>query len=267
MNRRKFIAAATTTAAVTSVVSAHAAEADRSVPPAREFYELRRYHLRRGPKQKIFDDYLKEAWLPAMGRLGVGPIGIFNLMLGPNSPSVYILVPYKSIEDFAATPARLRQDAEYLKAGAEASQATAAEPVYLEVESWLLGAFSGLPKIEVPAQTRAGKPRIFELRTYRSHNKRANLKKIEMFNEGEIAIFRRTGLIPVFFGETLVGSGQPNLTYLLVFDDLAARDNAWRTFGGDPEWRKLSGTAGYTDAEIVTDITNVLLRPTSYSQL
>ena len=38
-------------------------------------------------------------------------------------------------------------------------------------------------------------------------------------------------------------------------------------FGGDPEWRKLSSTPGYTDPEIVSNINNVLLRPASYSQI
>jgi hypothetical protein len=88
----------------------------------------------------------------------------------------------------------------------------------MRVESSLLAAFEGMPKMEVPAATAGNKPRIFELRTYESHSKKANKKKIEMFNKGEIAIFRRTGLQPVFFGETLIGTKMPNLTYLLVFE-------------------------------------------------
>jgi len=48
---------------------------------------------------------------------------------------------------------------------------------------------------------------------------------------------------------------------------LAARDAAWGRFGPDPEWKKLSTTPGYTDPEIVSNISNLLLRPTSYSQI
>jgi len=119
----------------------------------------------------------------------------------------------------------------------------------------------------VPAQVTEKKPRLFELRTYEAHSRKANKKKVEMFNLGEIAIFRRAGLQPVFFGETLVGTKLPNLTYLLVFDDMAAREKNWATFGGDPEWKKLSTTPGYTNAEILTNITNVFLKPTAYSQI
>lgn len=268
MNRRDFLtsttAAAMATAATTSILPARAAE---SAPGAREYYELRRYHLRRGPKQRVFEDYLRNAWLPAMERAGIGPVGVFSVMVGPESPSLYTLIPYASLEQYASVSARLRADEEYKKAGAEARSATAADPVYQRVESWLLGSIASVPKLEVPVQKREGKGRLFELRVYESHSKSANLKKIEMFDIGETALFRRAGLAPVFFGEALIGSRLPNLTYMLVYDDLAARDAAWRRFGGDPEWHKLSSTPGFTDPEIVTDISNVLLRPTPYSQI
>lgn len=257
--------AAMTTAQV--LTSDRARAADAPVPAEREFYELRRYHLRRGPKQKIFDDYLRDAWLPAMGRVGVGPIGIFSVMVGPESPSVWVLVPYASMDQFASVPGKLKADAEYARVGAPARGATAADPVYVSVESWLLRSIASVPKLEVPAQVKAGKSRVFELRTYQSHNKGANSKKIEMFDVGETALFRKAGLTPVFFGEALIGSRLPNLTYMLVFDDLAARDQAWRSFAGDPEWKKLSSTPGFTDPEIVTDISNVLLRPAPFSQI
>jgi hypothetical protein len=276
LDRRTFLtstavrAAATVTATMTTAAVLNTGRADGAEAGAsgdREYYELRRYHLRRGPKQKVFDDYLREAWLPAMGRAGVGPIGVFSVMVGPEAPSVWVLAPYRSLEEFASVPGKLKADAEYARAAAEARSAPASDPVYLAVESWLLRSIASVPKLEVPAQAKAGKGRVFELRTYQSHNKGANGKKIEMFDVGETALFRKAGLAPVFFGEALIGSRLPNLTYMLVFDDLAARDAAWRTFATDPEWKKLSSTPGFTDAEIVTDISNVLLRPAAYSQL
>jgi len=111
------------------------------------------------------------------------------------------------------------------------------------------------------------KPRLFELRTYESHSKKSNQKKIEMFNNGEIAIFRRTGLQPIFFGETLIGTKLPNLAYMLVFENMTAREQNWATFLSDPEWKKLSAMPGYADAELVTNISNIFLRPTAYSQI
>ncbi|MBI5385767.1 MAG: NIPSNAP family protein [Verrucomicrobia bacterium] len=267
MKRRDFLTkslAATSFAGLSTALGAAAIE-DKN--PPREFYELRLYHLRRGPMQKRFDDYCRDAALPAMNRLGIRPIGVFNVMAGPDSPTVYVLIPYQSMEEFATVGERLRADEGYQKAGADFINATATDPAFVRVESSLMIAFSGVPRLEVPAAMKDKKPRIFELRTYESHSKKANKKKVEMFNIGEIAIFRRAGLAPVFFGETVIGSKLPNLTYMLVFENMAERDKNWGQFGADPEWKKLSTTPGYTDPEIVSNISSLFLRPTPYSQI
>ena len=87
-----------------------------------------------------------------------------------------------------------------------------------------------------------------------------------MFNEGEeIAIFKKTGLTPVFFGETIIGPKLPNLTYMLVFEDLADRDKRWGVFGSSAEWRKLRGKTEYKNT--VSNITDIILQPTGYSQI
>lgn len=268
MKRREFLkssVAAAGAGTLASVLNSSAAEQSKDAP--REYYELRLYHLRRGPKQKLFDDFYANAAIPAMTRAGIGPIGVFSVMTGQDSPTMYVLIPHKSLESFATANDRIRSDPEFQKAGAEFLNAPPSDPSYVRVESSLMVAFEGLPKIEVPASASGNKPRMFELRTYESHSKKANKKKIEMFNTGEIAIFRRTGLQPVFFGETLIGSKMPNLTYMLTFEDMATHDKNWHAFGSDPEWKKLSGTPGYTDPEIVSNISNVFLRPASYSQI
>jgi hypothetical protein len=125
-------------------------------------------------------------------------------------------------------------------------------------------AFKSVPKFP---RKRRRRSRAFELRTYEAHSRKANKKKVEMFDVGETDIFRRTGLQPVFFGEGLVGTNLPSLTYMLVFDDMATRDKNWGTFVNHPDWKKLSTTPGYTNAEILTNITSVFLRPTGYSQV
>ena len=108
--------------------------------------------------------------------------------------------------------------------------------------------------------------RIFELRVYESHSLKAAKKKIAMFNEGdEIAIFRKTGLQPVFFGETLFGPAMPNLTYMLVFDSMETRNKHWDQFRTDPDWLTLREVPIYKDT--VSNITDIILQPTSFSQV
>ena len=234
----------------------------------REYYELRKYLLRRGPQQQGIDAFFREAAIPALNRLGIKPVGVFNVTIGPESPTLYALIPHPSLESVVTTHERLAADPQYLEAGAAFVNAPATEPAYVRVESFLLAAFAAMPRLEPPPPG-AGENtrRIFELRTYESHSKKANLKKIGMFNNAEIAIFRRTGLRPVFFGETMVGAGMPSLTYLLTFTDMEERTRNWATFVADPEWHKLSSMPGYTDPEIVSNISNVILSPAPYSQI
>jgi hypothetical protein len=268
MKRREFLTSSIAAAGLGTLLTGSKAEAQETgAPAAREFYELRLYHLRRGAQTESFDRFYSGAAIPAFNRAGVEWVGVFNIAVGSESPSVYVLLTHKSIESVATTTDRMLHDAEYLKAGAEFINAPAANPAYLRVDSSLMAAFSAMPKLEVPALGGGNKTCMFELRTYESASKKANKKKIEMFEHGEITIFRRNGVQPVFFGETLIGTRLPNLTYMVVFENQAAHDKNWAAFSADPEWKKLRSMPGYEDAEIVSNITNVFLRPTSYSQI
>ncbi len=264
MKRRDFLKTSLIAAAAAAAPSASRATEDQ--PTAiREFYELRLYHLRQGPMLKRFDDFYRDIAVPAWNRAGVDAVGVFDLMIGPDQPTRYVLLPFKSWAAMNRAREKFEADEAVLKS--EFANVPPTDPAYLRMENSLLLAFTAVPRLEIPVQVAAKKPRIFELRTYEAHSRKANRKKVEMFNTGEIEIFRRTSLQPVFFGETLVGTRLPSLTYLLVFDDMAARDKNWSAFGGDPAWKKLSTTPGYTNAEILTNITNVFLRPTGCSQI
>jgi hypothetical protein len=46
---------------------------------------------------------------------------------------------------------------------------------------------------------------------------------------------------------------------------MAARDAAWSRFGQDPEWKTLSADPQYRDN--VSAISDIILQPTSYSQI
>jgi hypothetical protein len=230
-----------------------------------QWFELRTINLRQGAQPKLVNDFLAEVALPAWQRLGAGPIGVFEVTVGPAMPSLLVLIPHESPQALTEMFGSALLD-QKSPAAAAYHAASATAPAYIRMESRLLRAFEGQPRLAAPAAR--GKTRIFELRTYESATEAAHLRKVEMFARmGEIDIFKRDGLIPVFFASTVFGPSLPSLTYLLGFADFAAREKAWAAFRADPEWQKLRTTAGYTDAEIVSNITDVLLRPTAYSQL
>jgi hypothetical protein len=257
MKRRSFIQMSLATLGATS--AAGAAEQQ-----SRELYELRSYSLS-AKKMDILDGYLSQAFLPALKRSNIGPVGVFVEKLDEDKRKVYVLIVYSPArKEIAALSAHLPMDEEYRKAAKEYLDATARDPVYTRIDSSLLTAIEGMPRLAKPD---TGKPRLLNLRIYESHNERAAQKKIEMFNKSELAIFRRVGLTPVFFAETMIGAAMPNLTYMLVFPDDAGRQAAWSRFSKDAEWLKLRAMPEYADKEIVSRITNKILTPAAYSEI
>lgn len=257
MKRREFLAAGIAGAAG---IEAAAASIGKSEKSKRQYFELRQYHLLNRSKAGLAGDFLRDVGIPAMNRIGIKPVGVFTSMYGTSSSTLYVLLVHQFLDSVEQASERLLADEEFRKA--EFVNATLSEPGYVRIESSLMVAFKDMPKLEVPEK----KSRIFELRIYESHSIKAAKKKIEMFNEGgEIAIFKKTGLGAVFFGETLIGPKMPNLHYMLVFDDMAMRDKKWGTFSSDPDWKKLRANPDYKDT--VSNITDIILRPTPYSQI
>jgi hypothetical protein len=264
MKRRTFLKASPTAGA--AALAGMTGGAVRAAGGQREFYELRVYEMPTGSRKGLLNDYLSKAAIPAWNRLGIAPVGAFNVVAGPNNLLLYVLIPYPDLEAFVSAPERLAADAEYQKAAAEYAACSIDQPAYLRYESRLLRAFASVPRLRVPAETAEKKPRLFELRVYESHGEAAARKKIGMFNEGgEIALFDRIGLRSVFFGETLAGPRQPNLVYMTVHRDMAAREAVWETFRNDDGWKKLSADPAFADT--VSAITIAFLRPTAYSQV
>jgi hypothetical protein len=259
MNRREFLTTGSLAGIAGMSLSAATAMGGEN---KQEYLEFRQYRLHVGSKKNLFGDFLRKAAIPAMNRIGIEPVGVFTAIYGPNAPTLYVLLVHKTLDTVVNSASMLMEDSEYRQAGAEFINAPLSEPVFVRMESSLMRAFEGMPKLDVPEK----KGRIFELRTYESHSIKAAKKKIEMFNEGgEIAIFKKAGLQPVFFGETLIGPKMPNLTYMLVFENMADRDAKWKVFGAHPDWKKLSSNPEYKDT--VSNITDIILRPARYSQI
>jgi hypothetical protein len=266
MQRRQFVAAAAATGAGAVLPFASGAGSVlSSASPDREYYELRKYRCVTGQRMKILEDFWSKAMLPACGRLGLGPVGVFKGLYGPDAATLLVLLTHKSLESAATAISRLIDDAEVQRAGADYFAAPIDNPPFVRMDSRLLVALSGLPQLVVPDAAKGNKPRILELRTYESHNERAGKKKIEMINAGECEFFRRSGAPPVFFAESVFGDGLPSLSYMLVFPDMAARDAGWAAFRKDPDWVKMSAEPRYQD--LVSNVSDFILRPTAYSQM
>jgi len=269
MKRRRFIAAsiAASTLAAAGKAVGQVSATGAFTGPRREFYQLRRYNLFSGQQLKVTESYFSGALIPALARMALGPVGAFKLDIGPETPAYYLLIPGPSVEMLAELDLRLAEDAEFLKAADTFWNATSAAPAFQRAEISLLAAFKGWPRLTPPAAAATKSKRIFQLRTYESPSDGEHVRKVEMFHSGEFEIFLSAGFHPVFFGDTLVGSRMPNLTYMLSFGDLAELDAKWDVFRNDPAWKKLSTSPRYSSDQLVTNITNLILSPLACSQI
>jgi len=247
MNRRDFLYSAAAAAPAGAL-------AQGASPSTVKLIELRYYRMRNGTQVQRTTEFLQTHYLPAARRAGIGPVALFNGVVAPESPSVLVLKGYASFEAMGASLEKLAADKEFGAAAAEYN--SPAEPNYLRAESSLLRAFDTMQRIELPDDG------LFELRTYESKNSITLKRKIGMFEQGgEIDIFRKDGLHPNFFGDTIIGPRIPNLTYMVSFADMAARSKAWGAFSADPDWQKLRAQPGLGDADIVSGISNSLWSP------
>ncbi len=208
-------------------------------------------------------NYLRNGLGPALSRTQAKLAGAFSNVIGPDGPYYLTLTQYPSLAAMEDTLAKLGTDSAHK--GELEKLASGPGLPFVRVESSLLRSFGMAPESGSADGQPGRRSRIFELRTYESQTFTTLTRKMGMFTGGEMQIFQRLGMRPVFFGETIVGPKQPNLTYMLSYNDLAARERLWREFGSDPEWQKLKAQPQLADAEIVENISNVILSPLAFS--
>jgi hypothetical protein len=259
MNRRHFL----TLSGAAGLATLGTATTQAQAASGRQYLELQKYTFENEGQRAAFETYLQEAAIPALNRLGSQPVGVF-FDLKEFSPA-YVLIPHASVEAAAGATQKLLADAAYTAKAGDFIKGPKSAPPYKEVESWLMRAFSGMPKVETPVK---GPNRVFQLRIYESPSVQTGQKKIEMFNDGgELKIFREVGLAPVFFGEVLFGAKLPNLTYMLGFESPEDMKAGWGRFGKHPEWQRLRTMPEYADSKVIRGITNTVLKPAAYSQI
>jgi hypothetical protein len=237
--------------------------------PRQEFYSIRIYHLKTTEQEARLDTYLQQALIPALHRMGIPDIGVFK-PIGNDTAAVrriYVLIPFKSLEQYIGLTNALDKDEQYKTAGKDYIEAPYDNPPYLRMESILLQAFPDMPRHSVPTALQGPRDqRIYELRSYEGPTERYFANKVQMFNTGgEIPLFKRLNFNAVFYASVLAGAHMPNLMYMTSFDNMTAREQHWKTFSADPFWKSLVAEPQYQHNVSHVDI--VFLHPAAYSGL
>ena len=237
--------------------------------PKQTFYTIRVYQLKTQQQETRVDSFLQYALIPALHRQGISQVGAFKPVGNDTAAirKIYIFIPLKNLDQFVTLSASLAKDTRFLADGGSYLDAAYNDPPYVRIESILLQAFPEMPTYATPW---SGQPysadRIYELRSYEGPTEKLFANKVQMFNQGgEIPLFARLDFHAVFYASVLAGAHMPNLMYMTSFDNMAARDQHWKSFSDDPVWKQLVASPQYQHN--VSHVDDIFLHSTAYSEL
>ena len=89
---------------------------------------------------------------------------------------------------------------------------------------------------------------------------------LNRFQNHTTKIWERHGIRQGGFWTTLIGTSNHRLTYFLVWESLAEREQKWAKFQADPEWNKARAESE-KDGPIVANVVSEILTPTAFSSV
>jgi hypothetical protein len=265
MKRNLFLLLAMAAIALSSCKLTVDSDLSQDSAPELDYFQLKKFNYDTSTQEALLDNYFGNALLPALHKAGIENVGVFKPIEGLNEDLnfIMVLVPYQSLEQFEQMPAILDQDSEYRQAASAYIDAPHDQAPYTRIESFILRAFSAAPQLTVPDLTSPRAERVYELRSYEGATEKLYNLKVEMFNEGESALFQELKFNPVIFCEVLSSSHMPHLMYMTTHADTTAQKENWAAFVAHPEWDRMKNLERYQNT--VSNITRYQLYPTEYS--
>ncbi len=230
-----------------------------------DYFQLKIFSFESAEQEDMLDSHFQNALLPALHRSGIENVGVFKPIDGLNERKDFmmILLPFQSLEQFEQLPGLLSQDTEYQQSAQAYINSPHDKSPYTRIESMILRSFSATPVMVLPELTTPRSERVYEFRSYEAATEKLYNLKVEMFNEGESAIFQELEFNPVFFCEVLSSAHMPHLIYMTTHADTTAMQANWDAFVNHPEWDRMKNLDRYRNT--VSSITKYLLYPTEYS--
>ena len=171
--------------------------------------------------------YIADALLPCMDQLCNSPRMCFEAVVAPHTPQTLLLAVYSSFNEMLEVRNRIASDPRVRRAwsGIESAQ------VLGDVRSNVLVVSE--ESVRFPAESAIGKSGLFEVRTWHA----------PAWREGpppEVSsTLNKVGIHPIVAGATAAGDHLPRFAYVVPFDSLAARQQAWASLDADAQWREM----------------------------
>lgn len=265
MKRREFLSAGASAVGAAVLTGSNAAAAESS----RRWIEIRTYWAKDEAAKENLLAGLDAAVVRNRKKLGFEKIGLYTVNAalhegdGGYDPrwnrAVILTADSDSLEKLALVHDHLLEQI----ADADRPEFTRDGSQLEEIDVSLHRAFPGCPTVEAPTRS---PERVIQLRRYFSPNLDRNRAKRNMFDvRGELDLFRRCSMAPVFFSETIFGTVLPNVTYMLSFENDEARRAAWKKFVEHPDWKQMSGEKEFENT--ATRILNLFLKPAPSSDI
>ena len=213
-------------------------------------FVLHQFLLDNGEQLGRLHTYLRDALLPALAREAGGAQIVLEATVAAHQPQLIFLQEFRDVAAWRETMLKLKADV----ALAAANSIWDRQGPYLSHTVSLLAATDYCPPVLAQSDT----PRLFELRVYQAPSEWQMNGVHERFAGPEIPIFHRCGIEPILYASTIAGPQMPNLSYLIPFASLAAREQAWTKFQADPDWhiarQKSVEDHGYTPRVITVSL-------------
>ena len=171
--------------------------------------------------------YISDALLPCIDRLSKSPRMCLEAVVAPHTPQTLLLAVYPSFNEMLEVRTRVASDPRVSRAWAGIESAQVLDDVRSHV---LVASEESVP---LRAESAFARSTLFEVRTWHA----------PAWREGpppEVSsVLSRIGMHPIVAAATAAGEHLPRFTYVLPFDSLAARQEAWARLEGDAQWREM----------------------------
>ena len=107
---------------------------------------------------------------------------------------------------------------------------------------------------------------IYELRTYQAAPGRLN-ELLERFQDHTVAFFTKHGIKNIGYWTYAIGGPNDGRVYLVAFESMAQREQAWASFRADQDWVKVRVASDAVKGPLVLKVTNAILTATPFSPL
>lgn len=226
-------------------------------------YELRVYHCHPGRAAALHTRFQKRT-IGIFKRCGMVVMGFWDVN-GKENDVVY-MVRHKNRDAREKAWKAFGKDPEWTLAVKESEEKDG--PIVAKADTYLFNATDFSPAVKTGQK---GDARLYELRTYTSSP--GNLERlVQRFRGGTVKLFEKHGMENSVYGT--LDADQPaakeTLIYLLVHKSEAARNESFKNFGSDPEWRAHLAKSEQDAGGPLTapgGVKSELLKPTSYSPM